>query len=215
MKAPSRHKSSLSGSFRQVSRVGLMLQLRGTAPSDEDGLFNATARDRRRGCLRCNSRENHGSDGVPFLHNAVLLSTIISLNLRGVALHRCGRAGHRSTRITCGYYRTRASQVGGCPFSAQDLEQNFFAVTGRQSLLGVATESGVFSLELCLPFLERVCGSVEVFQICTILSHQVFGTFQQFFRGWTVGRHSGCKYTPLQIQSARKDRHAECPTVRC
>src|SRR2546425_12532889 len=84
MKAPSRHKSSLSGSFRQVSRVGLTLQLRGTAPSDEDGLFNATARDRRRGCLRCNSRENHGSDGVPFLHNAVLLSTIISLNLRGV-----------------------------------------------------------------------------------------------------------------------------------
>jgi len=48
-------------------------------------------------------------------------------------LHRGGRAGHRSTRITCGYYRTRASQVGGCPFSAQDLEQNFFAVTGRQS----------------------------------------------------------------------------------
>jgi len=35
-------------------------------------------------CLRCNSRENHGSDGVPFLHNAVLLSTIISLNLRGL-----------------------------------------------------------------------------------------------------------------------------------
>src|SRR5438477_4822497 len=91
MKAPSRHKSSLSGLFRQVSRVGLTLQLRGTAPSDEDGLFNATARDRRRGCLRCNSRENHGSDGVPFLHE-VLLSTIISLNLRGVALHRCSRA---------------------------------------------------------------------------------------------------------------------------
>src|SRR5207253_9088445 len=82
-------------------------------------------------------------------------------------------------------------------------------------LLGVATESGVFSLELCLPFLERVHGSVEVLQICTILSHQVFGTFQQFFRGWTVGRHSGCKDTPLRIQSARKDRHAECPTVRC
>src|SRR2546425_7613373 len=131
MKAPSRHKSSLSGSFRQVSRVGLTLQLRGTAPSDEDGLFNATARDRRRGCLRCNSRENHGSDGVPFLHNAVLLSTIISLNLRGVALHRCGRAGHRSTRITCGYYRTRASQVGGRPFNAQDPEQDFHAVRGN------------------------------------------------------------------------------------
>src|SRR5439155_12620588 len=81
--------------------------------------------------------------------------------------------------------------------------------------LYLANISGVFSLELCLPFLERVHGSVEVFQICTILSHQVFGTFQQFFRGWTVGRHSGCKYTPLRIQSARKDRHAECPTVRC
>src|SRR5207237_7308921 len=44
---------------------------------------------------------------------------------------RGGRAGHRSTRITCGYYRTRASQVGGCPFSAQDLEQNFHAVRGN------------------------------------------------------------------------------------
>ena len=119
MKAPSRHKSSLSGSFRQVSRVGLTLQLRGTAPSDEDGLFNATARDRRRGCLRCNSRENHGSDGVPFLHNAVLLSTIISLNLRGVALHRGGRAGHRSTRVKSRRYATRASQVDGCPFNAR------------------------------------------------------------------------------------------------
>src|SRR5437867_7638296 len=108
MKAPSRHKSSLSGSFRQVSRVGLTLQLRRTAPSDEDGLFSATARDRRRGCLRCNSRENHGSDGVPFLHNAVLLSTIISLNLRGVALHRGGRAGHRSTRVKSRRYATRA-----------------------------------------------------------------------------------------------------------
>src|SRR3989441_7627662 len=88
MKAPSRHKSSLSGSFRQVSRVGLMLQLRGTAPSDEDGLFNATARDPRRGCLRCNSRENHGSDGVPLLHE-VLLSTTISLN--PVAAYRVKR----------------------------------------------------------------------------------------------------------------------------
>jgi len=43
-------------------------------------------------------------------------------------LHWSGRAGHRSTRITCGYYRTRASQVGGRPFNAQDLKQNFFAV---------------------------------------------------------------------------------------
>src|SRR5437667_11356446 len=37
-----------------------------------------------RSCLRCNSRENHGSDGVPFLHE-VLLSTTIRLNLRGAA----------------------------------------------------------------------------------------------------------------------------------
>src|SRR5207249_5627630 len=32
-----------------------------------------------RSCLRCNSRENHGSDGVPFLHE-VLLSIIFRLN---------------------------------------------------------------------------------------------------------------------------------------
>src|SRR5438132_9955361 len=37
-----------------------------------------------RSCLRCNSRENHGSDGVPFLHE-VLLSTTIRLSLRGAA----------------------------------------------------------------------------------------------------------------------------------
>jgi len=73
-------------------------------------------------------------------------------------------------------------------------------------LLRVATESRMFSLELLLLCLKLVYSSVEVFQICTILSHQVFGTFQQFFRGWTVGRHSGCKYMPLRIQSARKDR---------
>jgi YD repeat-containing protein len=38
-KAQSRHKSSPSGSFRQVSRVGLTLQPRGTALSDEDRLI--------------------------------------------------------------------------------------------------------------------------------------------------------------------------------
>jgi hypothetical protein len=37
-KAPSRHKSSLSGSFPQDSRVGLTLSTRGTAISNEDGL---------------------------------------------------------------------------------------------------------------------------------------------------------------------------------
>src|SRR5438552_17643875 len=46
-------------------------------------------------------------------------------------LNRGGRAGHRSTRISCGYYRTRASQVGGCPFNAQDPEQDFHAVRGN------------------------------------------------------------------------------------
>src|ERR1035438_7688511 len=35
-KAMSRHKSLLSGSFQQVSRVGLTPQILGTAPSDED-----------------------------------------------------------------------------------------------------------------------------------------------------------------------------------
>src|SRR5271169_5167991 len=36
-KATSRHKSLLSGSFQQVSRVGLTPQILGTALSDEDG----------------------------------------------------------------------------------------------------------------------------------------------------------------------------------
>src|SRR6266404_6495601 len=48
-----------------------------------------------------------------------------------LAIRIGGRAGHRSTRITCGYYRTRASQVGGCPFNAQDPEQDFHAVRGN------------------------------------------------------------------------------------
>ncbi len=48
-------------------------------------------------------------------------------------LHRGGRAGHRATRITCGYYRTRTSQVGRRPFNAQEFEQNCFVAreTGR------------------------------------------------------------------------------------
>src|SRR5881409_1141818 len=50
----------------------------------------------------------------------------------------------------------------------------------------------MFSLELFLPFLELVDGRVEILQICPILAHQVFG-------GWTVGRHSACKYTPAQV----------------
>ena len=45
-----------------------------------------------------------------------------------LAIRIGGRAGHRSTRISCGYYRTRASQIGGRPFNAQELEQIFFAV---------------------------------------------------------------------------------------
>jgi len=36
-KAMSRHKSLLSGSFQQVSRVGSTPQILGTAPSDENG----------------------------------------------------------------------------------------------------------------------------------------------------------------------------------
>ena len=50
-----------------------------------------------------------------------------------LAIRIGGRAGHRSTRITCGYYRTRASQVGGCPFNAQDPEQDFHAVRATHS----------------------------------------------------------------------------------
>ena len=38
-KATSRHKLLLSGSFQQVSRVGLTPQILGTALSDEDGLI--------------------------------------------------------------------------------------------------------------------------------------------------------------------------------
>src|SRR5207244_10809606 len=45
--------------------------------------------------------------------------------------HLSGRAGHLSTRTTSGYYRTRASQVGGRPFNAQDPEQDFHAVRGN------------------------------------------------------------------------------------
>ena len=37
-----------------------------------------------------------------------------------------GRAGHRSTRVACGCYSTRTSQVGGCLFNAQEFEQNRF-----------------------------------------------------------------------------------------
>src|SRR6266704_1964349 len=77
-------------------------------------------------------------------------------------LHRGGRASHRSTRIICGYYTSRASQVGGRPFSAQELEQNCFAVRGRiaaMRLLRVATESRMFSLELLLLCLKLVYSS--------------------------------------------------------
>ncbi len=55
----------------------------------------------------------------------------------------------------------------------------------------------MFSLELLLLFLKLVYGSVEILQEFPILAHHVFDTFQELFRGWTVGRHSGCKYTPV------------------
>ena len=50
-------------------------------------------------------------------------------------------------------------------------------------LLGVATESGVFSLELCLSLLKPIYGSVEILQVFLILAHQVFSPLQEFFRG--------------------------------
>src|SRR6266702_6732538 len=103
-----------------------------------------------RGSCRFNLRKT--SEGKPVIememfHNTVPHLAAVTLSfevLSGITIEQT------LTRITCGYYRTRASQVGGCPFNAQDPEQNCFAVTGRQSLLGVATESGMFSLELLL-----------------------------------------------------------------
>jgi len=57
-------------------------------------------------------------------------AAILEINPDKLAIcDRGGRAGHRSTRITCGYYRTRASQVDGRPFNAQDPKQNCFAVS--------------------------------------------------------------------------------------
>ena len=53
----------------------------------------------------------------------------------------------------------------------------------------------MFSLELFLLFLELVYGRVEILQVFLILANQVFGAFQEFFRGWSAGIH-GAKYTP-------------------
>ena len=36
---------------------------------------------------------------------------------------------NRSTRVTYRYYSTRALQIGGCSFNAQEFEQNSFAVS--------------------------------------------------------------------------------------
>jgi hypothetical protein len=41
----------------------------------------------------------------------------------------------------------------------------------------------MFSLELFLPFLELVYARVEILQVFLILVNQVFGKFQEFFRG--------------------------------
>src|SRR5438552_1777026 len=63
--------------LRSATRVFLSVMTERAATRAADCRHN-------RSCLRCNSRENHGSDGVPFLHE-VLLSTTIRLNLRGAA----------------------------------------------------------------------------------------------------------------------------------
>jgi hypothetical protein len=62
-------------------------------------------------------------------------------------------------------------------------------------LLGVATEGGMFNLELFVLFVKRVYGSVEILQVFLILAHHVFGKVQEFLRGWSAGMH-GAKYTP-------------------
>src|SRR5438477_3427568 len=62
-------------------------------------------------------------------------AAILEINPDKLAIcDRGGRAGHRSTRISCGYYRTRASQVGGCPFNAQDPVPKIKQFTARNSL---------------------------------------------------------------------------------
>src|SRR5438552_9553130 len=58
--------------LRSATRVFLSVMTERAATRAADCRHN-------RSCLRCNSRENHGSDGVPFLHE-VLLSIIFRLN---------------------------------------------------------------------------------------------------------------------------------------
>ncbi len=41
--------------------------------------------------------------------------------------------------------------------------------------------------------------ALKSFRLVLIQVNQVLGTFQEFFRGWNVGSHSGCKYTPAQV----------------
>jgi hypothetical protein len=49
----------------------------------------------------------------------------------------------------------------------------------------------MFTLELCLSFVERVYGIVEILQVFPILAHHVFGKVQEFLRGESAGRHGG------------------------
>ncbi len=45
--------------------------------------------------------------------------------------------------------------------------------------------------------------ALKSFRLVLIQVNQVLGTFQEFFRGWNVGSHSGCKYTPAQVPISR------------
>src|SRR5437016_7795329 len=100
--------------------------------------------------------------------------------IRALPLRSCRRRSHRREPSPV-VWKVRKVQRKGflsmwprCPCipaidRRQFSEADNYANCETCCLLGVATESGVFSLELCLTFLERVHGSVEVFQICTIL----------------------------------------------
>src|SRR5881392_835611 len=83
-------------------------------------------------------------------------AAILEINPDKLAIcDRGGRAGHRSTRTTSGYYRTRASQVGGRPFNAQDPEQDFHAVRGN-----------TFQARSELCFRERSAGGIACSWCC-------------------------------------------------
>jgi hypothetical protein len=68
--------------------------------------------------------------------------------------------------------------------------------------LGVGTESGMFSPELFLSFVERIYGIVEILQVFLILAHHVFGKVQKFLRGESAGRHVGLTVYASELRSA-------------